>query len=156
MATTTAIIWGVRNFLSLERARRLLGKFWTPSVILFSSLLCCALWKWVSLWCALWKRFGSVWLRYFWCTVKQICPLVLLQRDFVCVNSPSPLGMAQHPLVGQDLLIIEASRSYSGIHAHSVGLLWTSDQPDTQTSTWQHTVGRTPLYQWSAHTQTST
>ena len=26
----------------------------------------------------------------------------------------------------------------------------TSDQPDTQTSTWQYTVGRTPLYQWSA------
>jgi hypothetical protein len=41
---------------------------------------------------------------------------------------------AQQPLEGQGLLIIEASRS------HSVGLLWTSDQPATETSTWQHTT----------------
>ena len=41
--------------------------------------------------------------------------------------------MAQQPLVGQGLLIIEASRSYSDT-PHSVGLLWTSDQPDAQTS----------------------
>ena len=34
--------------------------------------------------------------------------------------------MAQEPLVGQGLLIIEASRSHSDI-PHSVGLLWTSD-----------------------------
>jgi hypothetical protein len=32
--------------------------------------------------------------------------------------------MAQQPLVGQDLLIIEASRSHSDT-PHSVGLLWT-------------------------------
>ena len=42
--------------------------------------------------------------------------------------------MAQQPLVGQDLLIIEASPSHSDT-PHTVGLLWTSDQPDTQTST---------------------
>jgi hypothetical protein len=41
--------------------------------------------------------------------------------------------MARQPVVGQGLLIVEASRS------HSVGLLWTSDQPDAETSTWQHT-----------------
>jgi hypothetical protein len=34
--------------------------------------------------------------------------------------------MAQQPLVGQGLLIIEASRSHSDT-PHSVGLLWTSD-----------------------------
>ena len=39
--------------------------------------------------------------------------------------------MAQQPLVCQGLLIIEGSWS------HSVRLLWTSDQPDAQTSTWQ-------------------
>jgi len=38
---------------------------------------------------------------------------------------------------GQGLLIIEASRSHSDA-PHSVGLLWTSDQPDAETSTWQH------------------
>jgi hypothetical protein len=41
------------------------------------------------------------------------------------------------PPVGQRLLIIEASRSHSDT-PHSVGLLWTSDQPDAGTSTWQH------------------
>jgi len=47
--------------------------------------------------------------------------------------------MAQHPLVGQCLHIIEASRSHSRT-SHSVGLLWTSDQPDAGNSTWQHTT----------------
>ena len=42
--------------------------------------------------------------------------------------------MAQQPLVGQGLLIIEASRSHSDT-SHSVGLLWTSDQPVAETST---------------------
>jgi len=46
--------------------------------------------------------------------------------------------MEQQPLVAQDLLIIEASRSYSGT-PHSVGLLWTSDQPVVETATWHHT-----------------
>jgi hypothetical protein len=42
--------------------------------------------------------------------------------------------MSQQPLVRQGLLIIEASRSQSDT-SHSVGLLWTSDQPDAETST---------------------
>jgi hypothetical protein len=42
--------------------------------------------------------------------------------------------MAQQPLVGQGLLIIKASQSHSAT-PHSVGLLWTSDQPDAETST---------------------
>jgi hypothetical protein len=44
------------------------------------------------------------------------------------------LPMAQQPLLGQGLLIIEASGSNSDT-LHSVGLPWTSDQPDAQTST---------------------
>ena len=47
--------------------------------------------------------------------------------------------MAQKPLVGQGLLIIEGSWSHSDI-PHSVGLLWKSDQPDSVSSTWQHTT----------------
>jgi len=39
--------------------------------------------------------------------------------------------------VGQGLLIIEDSHSDT---PHSVGLLWTSDQPDAVISTWQHTL----------------
>ena len=38
--------------------------------------------------------------------------------------------MVQQPLVGHGVLIIEASES------HSVGLLWTGDQPEAQSSTW--------------------
>jgi len=47
------------------------------------------------------------------------------------LNSPPP--------VGQGLLFIGASRSHSDT-PHSLGLLWTSDQPDAGTSTWQHTT----------------
>jgi hypothetical protein len=44
------------------------------------------------------------------------------------------VSMAQHPLVGQRLLINEVSRLHSDT-PHSVGLLWTSAQPDAETST---------------------
>jgi len=53
--------------------------------------------------------------------------------------------MAQQPLVGRGLLIIEALPSLSDT-PHSVGgLLWTSDQPDAETSTRQHSQG-TDMY----------
>jgi len=42
--------------------------------------------------------------------------------------------MAQKPLVGQGLLILQDSRSYSDT-SNSVGLLWMSDQPVAETST---------------------
>jgi len=45
--------------------------------------------------------------------------------------------MLQQPIVSQDLLITKASRSHSDT-PRSVGLLWTSDQPGAQISTWQH------------------
>jgi hypothetical protein len=57
------------------------------------------------------------------------CELYILVITFSTKSYFSPL--AQQPQLGQGLLIIEASRS------HSVGLLWTSDQPDEQTYTWQ-------------------
>jgi hypothetical protein len=41
------------------------------------------------------------------------------------------------PLVGQGLPTVEALRSHSDT-PHLVGLLWMSDQPDAETSTWQH------------------
>ena len=58
-------------------------------------------------------------------------------RNFV--KWPPFLSMVQYPPVSQGLLIIEASRSHLDI-PQSVGSLWTSDQPDTETSTWQHTT----------------
>jgi len=48
-------------------------------------------------------------------------------------------------LVGQGLLIMEDSWSNSDT-PHSVGLLWTSDQPDTKTSTWKHTTVTTDIH----------
>ena len=41
--------------------------------------------------------------------------------------------MARQPIVGQGLLTVEASRSYSDA-LHSVEILWTSDKPDAETS----------------------
>jgi len=43
--------------------------------------------------------------------------------------------MGQQFLVGQDYVIVEASRSHFLDTPHSVGLLWTSEQPVTETST---------------------
>jgi hypothetical protein len=39
--------------------------------------------------------------------------------------------MARQPLVGQGLLSVEGSRRHSDT-PHSVGLLWTTDQPDEE------------------------
>jgi len=41
--------------------------------------------------------------------------------------------------VGQSLLIVEGSRSHSD-KPQSVGLLWMSDQPEAETSRWEHTT----------------
>jgi len=49
------------------------------------------------------------------------------------------LPIVQKPPAGQDLLIIEALRLHWDT-PHSAGLLWTSDHPDAETSTWQHTT----------------
>ena len=40
----------------------------------------------------------------------------------------------------------EASRSHTSETPLSVGLLWTSDQPDAETSTWQHTTLTTDIH----------
>jgi hypothetical protein len=53
--------------------------------------------------------------------------------------------MGQQPILGQGLLHIEVSPSHSDI-PHSVGLLWTSDQPDAEISTWQYaTITKTDI-----------
>jgi len=49
--------------------------------------------------------------------------------------------------VGQGLFDIKASRSHSDT-PHSVGLLWTSDQLDTETSTWQLTTPTRDGHPW--------
>jgi len=49
--------------------------------------------------------------------------------------------MAKQPLVSQCLLMIEDSWSHSNT-PHSLRLFWASDQPNSETFTWQHTKQR--------------
>jgi hypothetical protein len=58
------------------------------------------------------------------------------ERLFVCF-------MARQPPVGQGLLIHEVSRSHNDA-PQSVGLLWTSDELASETSTRQHTTDKRP------------
>jgi hypothetical protein len=51
------------------------------------------------------------------------------------------------PPVGQGLLIIEVSPSLWDT-PRLVGLIWTSDHPDAETSTWQHTTLTAPSIQF--------
>jgi len=55
--------------------------------------------------------------------------------------------MAQQHLVDQGLLIIAAWRSHSKT-PHSLGLLWTSDQPDAETCTWRNTTLKRDRYSY--------
>ena len=61
---------------------------------------------------------------------KHIC----ISWNRVKGNVTNPIPMARQPIVGQGLLIIEASRSHS-VTQHSVGLLWMSDQLVAEIST---------------------
>jgi hypothetical protein len=74
-------------------------------------------------------------------TVTPFCSCMTLRRGVIGSHhfEWNFFSMTQQPVIGQDFLIIEASRSYSDA-PHSVGLLWASDQPDVETSTWQHTT----------------
>jgi len=64
---------------------------------------------------------------------------VITERAEMSVRTPPPSPSRNPPLVGQALLTVEASRSHSDTPP-SVGLLWKSDQPVTDTSTWQHSL----------------
>jgi hypothetical protein len=56
--------------------------------------------------------------------------------------------MTQQRLLGQCLFIVAASRPRSYKRTHSVGLLWTRDQPDTKTSTWKHVTIIRDRHSW--------
>jgi hypothetical protein len=61
--------------------------------------------------------------------------------------------VAPQPPVGHGLLIIEASRSHSDT-PHSVGVLWTSDQPDAETSDYAtFTKDRYASFRWDSNPQ---
>jgi hypothetical protein len=55
-------------------------------------------------------------------------------HDFTAHQNIMFFSVAPYPLVGQGLLFVKASRSYSDA-PHSVGSLWTCDQPVAEAST---------------------
>jgi len=60
-------------------------------------------------------------------------------RNLKCIKTTIFFAWRNSPPVGQGLLIVEDPRSHSDT-PHMVGLLWRSDQPKAETSTWQHTT----------------
>jgi hypothetical protein len=97
---------------------------------LFSNMRTKGIWAWC---------FGKWKILYYWrgfggCETVESCRWIMFRGGTVphkCLYLPP---MAQQPLTDQGLLIFEASRSHSDA-PQSVGLLWTSDQPDAETST---------------------
>jgi len=74
----------------------------------------------------------------WWHCVLVTCEPVNIQENlyvfYVTKGKPKIFSIVQQSVTGQGLLTIETSRSHSD-SSHSVGLLWTSDQPDVKTST---------------------
>jgi hypothetical protein len=77
---------------------------------------------------------------------------LLLQICALCLNPSlsslifiriSRFFMAQQLLIGHGLLIVETSRSHPDT-SNSLGLLWTSDQPDAPHNTWHWQRDRHP------------
>jgi hypothetical protein len=76
--------------------------------------------------------------------IGQVRLVTLHTRTSLTHWNPSLAGLASQnrtcmgTLMGQSLLIIDASWSHSDT-PHSVGILWTSNQPVAESSTWNHT-----------------
>jgi hypothetical protein len=60
-------------------------------------------------------------------------------QDWAEFSLPYSWSTVQQPLLGQGQFIIEDSRSHSDT-PHSVAPLWTSDQSDAESSSWQQTT----------------
>ena len=103
-------------------------------------------------------KLSHVWLSFF--SGIEICDdanqtsLLTIKNNhivrefelYIIVTQVPFFLMAQQPPVGQELLTVVVYRSHSDT-PHSVGLLWTSDQLDAETCTWQHTTLTTDRYQ---------
>jgi hypothetical protein len=101
-------------------------------------------WEWNLIWIlmssGMWRSI--IWYECVDVSEKPTATINIVNFSFPMAQQP-PVG--PQPPVGQGLLIIEASRSHSDT-PQSVGLLWTSDQPDAETSTWQHTTLTTDIH----------
>jgi hypothetical protein len=63
-----------------------------------------------------------------------VCEVIYTFNLILCRSGIIFFIMAPQPPVGQGLLVVDDSRSHSDT-PHSVGLLWTSDQPGAETLT---------------------
>ena len=100
-------------------------------------------WEWVYFWKSV-RKLTSFWLlSCHWRQTTEILQdyVSFADRMRTLYHSSSAflyLFMFRQPLEGLGLPIVEASRSHSDA-PHLIGL-WTSDRPDAETSTWQHTA----------------
>ena len=125
---------------------------------------------WLRFWCVItsWPYnsktycFGSQFVFFFYIDICKLTPqtsqkqrtiiellyitnlstLLTLIMHELTQDATIFLTMAQQPPslpMGQVFLTAEDTRSHSDT-PHSVGLLWTSDQPVAETSIWQHTT----------------
>jgi hypothetical protein len=85
----------------------------------------------------------SIWKAFYFDSSHTVELLALTTHLCIEICDCKKLGVfcsiAQQSPVGQGFLIIEVSLSHLDTW-HTVGLLWTSDQLDAETSTWQHTT----------------
>jgi hypothetical protein len=112
----------VRLYLSARKFPRILSSDWNlASAVRVSQL---------TGWPMTWPILAFTYLRFV-CRCRSP-KLIYNIRNFIP-------PMKRQPLIGQDLQIVEVSRSHSDI-PHSVKLLWTGDQRSEETSTWQNTT----------------
>jgi len=82
-------------------------------------------------------------------------PIISLCAYHFLSPSASPFPpKAQQLLVGQGLLT-DGVTDHTQDAPHSVGLLWTSDQPFAEISTWQHTALTRERHPWPGGNRTS-
>ena len=67
-------------------------------------------------------------------SINLEAPYYVIVPNFLS-HLPSFFLHVSTAIIGHGLLILEVSRSHTQTHTHSVRLLWTSDQPDAETST---------------------
>ena len=88
-----------------------------------------------------WWKLTNIWEEYFASIFAASRTAVLAPTSFIRTLQKEDFCwfLARQPQMDQGLFIHEASRSHSDT-PQSVGLLWSSDQPNAETSTWQHTT----------------
>jgi hypothetical protein len=108
--------------------------------ILYRNMLCYAILYYTILYYTI-LYYTILYYTILYCTLLYC---TILYCIILCYTIPyyTVFSVAQQPLVGNGLHIFGASGS------HSVGLLWTSDEPDAVTSVWQHTTLTKDRHPW--------